>query len=94
MIRLLTEILSLITGQLDSSIHHLGKKVWTIAFGAALAMGSVFVMFIGVGFLGFSFYQNLVLSLGAPLAAFIVGGFFILIALILLLVSKNLIKKK
>jgi hypothetical protein len=91
---ILTEILGLISGHLDASVAHLGRKIWLIALGTALAIGSVFVMFIGVGFLGFALYHNLQIAVGSPLAALIVGGFFILISLILLLISKNMIKKK
>ena len=94
MIRLITEILGLILGQLDMGFSQLGRKIWLIVFGAALAAGAVFVMFIGVGFLGFALYHNLASSVGAALAALIVGGFFILTSLILLLISKNMIKKK
>ena len=90
---LITEILGLIAANLSSSVHHLGRKIWLIAFGAALAVGSVFVMFMGVGFLGFALYQNLANAVGAPHAALIVGGFLILISLILLLIYKKLIKK-
>lgn len=94
MIRIITEILGLVLGQLDLSFHNLGRKVWAIVFGAVLAGGAVFIMLIGIGFLGFALYHNLVVSVGASMAAFIVGGFFILIALILLIISKNLIKRR
>jgi len=94
MFRLITEVLSLISSQLDNSLEHLGKKVWTIFFGIGVALGSVLLLFLGIAFIGFSIYQALVVAVGAVYAALIVGGFFILIALILLLISKNMIKKK
>lgn len=94
MIRLLTEVLALLAGQLDFGIHNLGRKIWTIAFGIGIAVGSVFLLFIGIAFLGFALYHHLVLLVGATLAAFIVGGFFILVSLILLLISKKMIKRK
>lgn len=90
---IITEILTLIAAHLSSSVHHLGRKIWLIAFGAALAVGSVFVMFIGVGFLGFALYHNLENAVGAAFSCLDRRQIFILISLILLLISKKLIKK-
>jgi hypothetical protein len=93
-IRLITEVLGLILGQLDVGMNTMGRKVWLIAIGAAVGIGAVFLMFIGIAFFAFALYHNLVVSIGPAFSAFIVGGFFVLIALILLIISKKLIRRR
>ena len=93
MIRLITEILALLTGQLHLSMHQLGRKVWIIAFALGVALGSVFLLFIGISFLGYALYHHLTICVGETYASLLVGIFFILISLILLLISKKMIKK-
>lgn len=94
MIRLITEVLGLIMGQMDMGLHSMGRKVWIIAIGAAVGVGAIFLMFIGIAFFAFALYHNLVTSIGPAFSAFIVGGFFVLISLILLIISKKLIKRR
>ncbi|MEZ4846331.1 MAG: hypothetical protein R2877_05145 [Bdellovibrionota bacterium] len=40
-------------------LQTMGRKVWVIAVGAAIAVGAIFIMFIGIGFFAFTLYHNL-----------------------------------
>ena len=93
MIKIISELMSFISILAQQQLEKLGIQVWKIAIGIGLALISVLLILVSICFFGCSLYQQLVLAVGVPMAASIAGGFFLLISLILLIISKKLIKK-
>ena len=93
MIKLITELLSLIAALSQQHMEKLGIKAWKIVLGIGLALVSTFLLLISIGFFGCSLYNQLVIAVGESTASMIVGGFFLLLSIILLIISKKLIKK-
>ncbi len=93
MIKIITELLSLVAFLAQQHMEKLGIKAWKIVLGLGFALISVLFVLVSICFFGCSLYNRLVVALGASSAAFISGGFFLLVALLMMLFSKKLIKR-
>lgn len=88
------EIFALISDQVEKKIHQIGNRAWKLFIALNLFRMAFFLILIGLGFCGFSFYRYLSECLGPNLAPFVVGMLFILLAALLICVSKCLVKNK
>ena len=93
MIKMIAEVMSLISILGQQQMEKLGVKAWKIAIGIGLSLVAVLLILVSICFFGCSIYHQLEIAVGQGTAASIAGGFFLLISIILLIISKKLIKK-
>ena len=92
--QIIKEVAGFVSDRMDCCAEKMRKRFWNFVLSLGLIWVSVVSIFLSLCFFGFALYEILEKCVGSHKAPLIVGGFFMLSGLIVLLISRQLIKKE
>lgn len=78
---------------LDDQIQKLSLKMWHVAFCLGLLLIAIVMITLGLVFFGVSLYKSMNTALGPELTPMVLGCFFLLFGVFVVIISKKFIKK-